>query len=510
MFSRKSLRLLAGAAATAYLLKNPDSYDFIEQNIFLPVSYLLPPEVAHKCALWSIRLRVPPRNDLIKPNMLRTTVFGVHFDNPIGLAAGFDKNCEAIKGLQRLGFGFIEGGSVTPLPQPGNDQPRVFRLFEDSAVINRYGFPSIGADAVAKNFQPTFNFISITVEEVPDEKLQRFFEAHQPQSVKPSTKNDDPNTSIYRIDFRGKFSQSLIQKFLMPSTCKVGINLGINKTSNNPTNDYCVGVEKLGHYADYVVINVSSPNTPGLRDLQRKTELEKMLKHISRRVGKKNKASGGMSCKALLLKISPDLNDDDLQDVVDVVMDPKYGVKGLIVSNTTISRPESLQSSIKGERGGLSGPPLKNLSTEMIKKVFRLTDGRVPIIGVGGVSSAEDVYEKIRAGASLVQLYTGLVYQGLGLVRRMKKGLCELLARDGFINVQMAVGADVPDVTNKTIHDIFKGFESFHRQMLPLELPPVLGNVPPSQSDLVLGGESPGDKSDQDTDEGDDSSSAEE
>ena len=471
MFKKKTLKLLLGVAVTGAVIKNPTSYDLIEQNVILPLSHRLPPEVAHKCALWTIRLKIPPRNDLFKPNMLRTTVFGLHFDNPIGLAAGFDKDCEAVSGMQRLGFGFVEVGSITPLPQVGNDQPRVFRLLEDDAIINRYGFPSKGADAAAKRFAPLLPFIRIDVVQVPDEKVQKFLEAHDLEPPPPAIA---PNPGSTSFQIKSKWSQTLIEKYLMPSTCKVGINLGINKTSKNPTNDYCVGVEKLGQFSDYIVINVSSPNTPGLRNLQRKNELEKMLRHISKRVEKKNKNSGDSACKALLLKISPDLTDDYLQEVIEVVMNPAFGVKGVIVSNTTVSRPDTVVNSSKNERGGLSGPPLKNLSTEMIKKVYTMTDGSVPIVGVGGVSSAEDAYEKIRAGASLVQLYTGLVYNGLGLIRRMKTDLCKLLQRDGYINVQMAVGADVPDVTNKTINDIFRNLElDFHKMMLPpLTMPP--------------------------------------
>ena len=478
----KKLKLLLGCVATGYLIKNPHSYDTIEQTLLLPLSHRLPPEIAHKCALWLIRLRVPPENHSFKPNMLRTTVFGVHFDNPIGLAAGFDKDCEAVAGLQRLGFGFVECGSVTPLPQLGNKQPRVFRLLEDSAIINRYGFPSKGADAAARNLAPVLPFVRIDVKEVYDfdEEFKKFSETPGIHSPPPIIETE-PNGRGFQASFqiKSKYSQALIEKYLLPSTCKVGINLGINKNSKNPTNDYCVGIEKLGPFSDYVVVNVSSPNTPGLRNLQRKSELEKMLKHISRRVEKNFKASGGTACKALLLKISPDLTDDYLEEVIEVVMNPSFGVVGVIVSNTTVSRPASLINSDKKERGGLSGPPLKNLSTEMIKKVYRLTDGSVPIVGVGGVSSAKDAYEKIRAGASLVQLYTGLIYNGLGLIRRMKVDLCELLKQDGFANVQMAVGADVPGVTNKTFMDLFKQLqlEHLHKTLLPLPSPEVLNSL---------------------------------
>lgn len=481
MLKGRKLKLLLGMVAGGYIIKNPECYDLIENNLILPLSHQLPPEFSHKCALWMIKLKIPPRNDLYKPNMLRTTVFGMHFDNPIGLAAGFDKDCEAVSGLQRLGFGFIEVGSVTPLPQAGNEQPRLFRLLEDKAIINRYGFPSKGADAAVGNLSPwSIPFVRVQVEQVPDyDQFKQFVKDSKDFITPPPPLEQEEFTQGYQKTFqiRSKFFQSLIESYLLPSTCKVGINLGINKTTNNPTNDYCIGIEKLGEFSDYIVINVSSPNTPGLRDLQRKSQLEKMLRHISRRVKNKNKASQDTACRAFLLKISPDLSDEYLKEVIEVVLNPSFGVGGIIVSNTTISRPDSLVNSNKNERGGLSGPPLKNLSTEMIKKVYRLTDGTIPIIGCGGVSSAEDAYEKIRAGASLIQLYTGLVYNGVGLVRRMKTDLCKLVGRDGFINIQMAVGADVPDVTNKTFQDIFKRFEQFHRSFIPLPPSPLLGSV---------------------------------
>eukprot|EP00116_Pleurobrachia_bachei_P009020 sb/3469282/ len=203
--------------------------------------------------------------------------------------------------------------------------------------------------------------------------------------------------------------------------------------------------------------------------------LARMLRHISGRVERVHKKSSGTRCKAMLLKISPDLTDEQLQDIVDIIMDPQYGVSGVIVSNTTISRPDSLVSGNKTAKGGLSGAPLKDKSTDMIRKVYTLTDGAIPIIGVGGVSTAQDAYEKIKAGASLVQLYTALVYQGPGMVRRMKRELVELVTADGFTNVQMAVGADVKGVENKTLNRIHDDFMKlvFSQQLVePLELPP--------------------------------------
>ena len=437
---------LFAACLGGYYFKQPSGYDFVERNLILPVSNLLPPEVAHKCALWAVKLRIPPADTDYKPCILRTTVLGMTFDNPIGLAAGFDKDCDAVAGLKRLGFGFVEFGSVTPLPQEGNEGPRMFKLHEEKGLINRMGFPSKGltyaADKLYRHYKP--GLVSVEIQQ-------------KPMGSAGSKKSD--NVHIFELDDSNpvsKFVSKMLLEILRPNTCKIGVNLGINKTSRNPTNDYCSGMEKLGKYSHYVVVNVSSPNTPGLRDLQRKTELEKMLKHISGRKRRIQRASKNGACKALLLKISPDLSDEHLAEVVDTVMDPKFGVNGLIVSNTTVSRPESLTAGCKNEKGGLSGAPLRHKSTEMIRKVYKLTNGSMPIVGVGGVSDAQDAYEKIKAGASLVQLYTGLVYGGLGTPRRMKRELVELLERDGYRNVQMAVGADVPGVQNRTMMDMHK------------------------------------------------------
>ena len=447
------------AGVACLLFKNPDCYDFIERNIMLPSASLLPSETAHKLALWTVRLRLPPYDHNRKPASLRTTVFGLTFDNPIGLAAGFDKDCEALKGLKRLGFGFIEVGSITPLPQDGNMSPRVFRLPEDQALINRYGFPSKGADAAAKEFQKSKAMINMQVQVHNSAALP--VSPPMPGFHKKYSDNENETTYEFNSSDNSSTLTNLIMRFFLyffeVNTCKVGINLGINKSTKNPTNDYCIGINKLGKFSDYIVINVSSPNTPGLRDLQCKEKLERMLSHISSRMTRQQKASRHRI--SLLLKISPDLNDDSLQEVLDVVMNSKYHVDGLIVSNTTVSRPEQLQSSCKNEIGGLSGVPLKDKSTEMIRKVYIKTNGVIPIIGVGGISTAEDAYEKIRAGATLVQLYTGLVYNGIGSIRRMKSRLCELLEKDGFRNVQLAVGADVPEIKNNILKDLHNVYQ---------------------------------------------------
>uniref|UniRef100_A0A8C3LZ35 Dihydroorotate dehydrogenase (quinone), mitochondrial n=1 Tax=Chrysolophus pictus TaxID=9089 RepID=A0A8C3LZ35_CHRPC len=295
-----------------------------------------------------------------------------------------DKHGEAVDGLYRMGFGFVEVGTVTPEPQEGNPKPRVFRLVEDEAVINRYGFNSHGHAAV-----------------------ERRLRARQEAQLKLTAVG-------------------------MP----LGVNLGKNKSSTDAAADYVAGVQTLGPLADYLVVNVSSPNTPGLRDLQGKAELRDLLTKV---LAERDM----LSCErkpAVLVKIAPDLTEQDKQDIAGVVCE--VGVDGLIVSNTTISRPSGLQSTQRLESGGLSGKPLRELSTQTVREMYALTQGRVPIIGVGGVSSGRDALEKIRAGASLVQMYTALVYYGPPVVGAVKRELEELLREQGFKSVMEAVGAD--------------------------------------------------------------------
>ncbi|XP_026653393.2 dihydroorotate dehydrogenase (quinone), mitochondrial isoform X5 [Zonotrichia albicollis] len=311
----------------------------------MPALRALPPEAAHGLALRAAALGLLPSTRPDSP-ALEVRVFGQRFRNPLGLAAGFDKQCEAVDGLYKMGFGFVEVGTVTPKPQEGNPKPRVFRLAEDEAVINRYGFNSHGHVVV-----------------------ERRLRARQETQI--------------RLTAAG-----------MP----LGVNLGKNKSSTDAAADYVAGVRTLGPLADYLVVNVSSPNTPGLRDLQGKAELRDLLS--------------------------------------------KLGVDGLIVSNTTVSRPSGLRSRQRTEPGGLSGKPLRELSTQTIRDMYALTQGRVPIIGVGGVSSGQDALEKIRAGASLVQLYTALVFHGPPVVGTVKRELEELLREQGFKSVMEAVGAD--------------------------------------------------------------------
>ncbi|NWH81451.1 PYRD dehydrogenase, partial [Piaya cayana] len=349
----------------------------------MPALRALPPETAHGLALRAAASGLLPPAPHDGP-ALEVRVLGQRFRNPVGLAAGFDKQAEAVDGLYRMGFGFVEVGTVTPKPQEGNPKPRVFRLVEDEAVINRYGFNSHGHDAV-----------------------ERRLRARQETQL--------------RLTGEG-----------MP----LGVNLGKNKNSIDAAADYVAGVRTLGPLADYLVVNVSSPNTPGLRDLQGKAELQDLLtKVLAER--------DALPCEhkpAVLVKIAPDLTAQDKQDIASIIC--KLGVDGLIISNTTVSRPSSLQSRQRTEAGGLSGKPLRELSTQTIREMYTLTGGRVPIIGVGGVSSGRDALEKIRAGASLVQMYTALVYHGPPVVKAVKKELEELLREQGFKNVMEAVGAD--------------------------------------------------------------------
>ncbi|MCR9257927.1 MAG: quinone-dependent dihydroorotate dehydrogenase [Alphaproteobacteria bacterium] len=335
----------------------------------------LPAEAAHNATIRLLASGMAPSADGTDAGSLETTVLGKAFPNPIGLAAGFDKNAEAYQASFGLGFGFVEVGTVTPRPQAGNPKPRLFRLTADRAVINRMGFNNGGLDA-----------------------LVRRVEADPPRGI-------------------------------------LGINLGKNKDSEDAVADYVTGVERTAHLAGYLVINVSSPNTPGLRDLQRREPLIQLATAVK----EARDRTVAKHPPPLLLKVAPDLTEQQIGDIAAVAT---YGlVDGLIVSNTTISRPEGLRGP-SAEAGGLSGEPLFDLSTQVLKNFRRQTGGKVPLIGVGGVASGAQAYAKIKAGASLVQLYTGLVYGGPGLVGEIKRDLATLLARDGHSTVAEAVGTE--------------------------------------------------------------------
>ena len=341
-----------------------------------PVLQRVDPERAHGIALMALRAGLMPKVRRAEDPVLATRVWQRDFPNPIGLAAGFDKDAEAVAPLLDLGFGFVEVGSVTPRPQPGNPRPRVFRLAEDSAVINRLGFNSRGVAFAAG-------------------RLARF---------------------------RG----------LGPARGIVGVNLGKNRESADPAADYAEGAAALARFADYLVVNVSSPNTPGLRALQQRDELSELLAAVRAAL---------KTAPPIVIKVAPDLDEAQQEEVAELAL--AQSVSGLIVSNTTLTRPEGLRSPQRAEAGGLSGRPLFELSTAVLARLSRLTDGKIPMIGTGGVASGAEAYAKIRSGASLVQLYTGLVYQGPGLVESIKRDLAGLLRRDGFGSVAEAVGADL-------------------------------------------------------------------
>lgn len=348
-------------------------------DIAIPLVQLIDPEIAHKLAVKTLKYGLVPKQKTEDPSLLRTTVLGLQFKNPIGMAAGFDKQGEVVEELHKIGFSFVEIGSVTPKPQPGNPKPRVFRLPEDNAIVNRYGFNSDGHDIVW-------------------ERLKRLKE----------NKNFDGI---------------------------LGVNLGRNKETKDAIQDYIDGIKRFMDIADYFVINVSSPNTPGLRSLQNKKNLQDLLT----KVNAARELVG--SRQPLFLKLAPDLLDSERQDVADVVLNQKSKVDGLVLCNTTIMRP-NLTNPNKQESGGLSGAPLTDISTSMISDMYRRTHGSIPIIGVGGVFSGSDAYAKIRAGATLIQLYTSYIYNGPPIVGKIKRELCEILETNGFSSVTDAIGKD--------------------------------------------------------------------
>ncbi|KAM8945967.1 dihydroorotate dehydrogenase (quinone), mitochondrial [Pelodytes ibericus] len=372
-----------GFLFTSYLTINGDER-FYRSCLMPTLQRLVPPELAHTLSVRLVALGLLPRIKNHDSEELEVLVLGHRFRNPVGVAAGFDKHGEAVDGLFKMGFGFVEIGSVTPNPQEGNPAPRVFRLPEDQAIINRYGFNSHGVDAVRQRLQ------------------------------------------------KRREKQTLLTAGGMP----LGINLGKNKTSEDAAADYTRGVQELGPLADYLVINVSSPNTPGLRELQGREQ----LRHLLAKVVKARNSLQSNHRPALLVKIAPDLSKTDKEDIATVLTE--LGIDGLIVSNTTISRPPTLQDPQSCEAGGLSGAPLRDMATETVREMYSLTAGKIPIIGVGGVSSGLDALEKIRAGASLVQLYTALTYQGPPIVGRVRRELKILLLEQGFSSVSEAVGAD--------------------------------------------------------------------
>lgn len=335
----------------------------------------LPAETAHRTALMGLKAGFGPKASTPADPVLKTALAGLELAHPVGLAAGFDKNAEAPDALLNAGFGFVEVGAVTPRPQAGNPQPRLFRLREDKAVINRMGFNNEGLDAVKARLE---------------------------------ARQDSPSKA----------------------EGPVGVNLGANKDSEDRASDYAILLKALSGLADFFTVNISSPNTPGLRTLQSGDALDELLK----------KVNDARWAEPVFLKVAPDLDEAGIETIVKAV--ETHALSGLIVSNTTLERPESLQSRHKGEAGGLSGLPLKTRSTEVLRQFRRLAGPDLPIIGVGGIDGPDAAYARIRAGANAVQLYTALVYQGPGLALRIREGLAQRLKADGFEHVSEAVGVD--------------------------------------------------------------------
>ncbi|GAB5486796.1 MAG: quinone-dependent dihydroorotate dehydrogenase [Parasphingorhabdus sp.] len=338
-----------------------------------PLLFQLDAERAHGLTIAGLRA-VPmgpaPNSDPI----LETTVAGLTFPNPIGMAPGFDKNGEVPDALVRMGFGYAEVGTLTPRPQAGNPKPRIFRLIEDKAVVNRLGFNNEGQDKA----MPRLNRL------------------------------------------RGRMGKGVL-----------GINIGANKDSDDRIADYVTGVRNMAPLADYLTVNISSPNTPGLRALQDKGALEELLSAVME--------ARGENTAPVFLKVAPDLEPADVDDIVDVVSTQK--LDALIISNTTITRID-LKSRNQKETGGLSGAPLKEMAQQRLKDFRVASGGHIPLIGVGGIATAQDAYDRIRAGASLIQLYTGMIYEGPTIARCMAPELAKLLRRDGFKSVSEAVGID--------------------------------------------------------------------
>jgi dihydroorotate dehydrogenase len=349
----------------------------------LPLLRWFDPEDAHRMAIKGLRLLPPirPRRDDPK---LAVRAFGLNFPNPIGIAAGFDKNAEVADALLRLGFGFVEIGSVTPKPQGGNPRPRLFRLDRDEGVVNRLGFNNDGAEAVLRRLASRAHLGGI-----------------------------------------------------------VGVNVGANKDSADRTADYVKLIETFAPVASYFTVNVSSPNTPGLRNLQQSAALDDLLAKV---IDARERVRKNAGDSPVLLKIAPDLSLTELDDVVHIARSRR--VDGMIVANTTLARPSSLRESTRAkEQGGLSGRPLFRLSTRMVAETYVRAEGAFPLIGVGGIDSGGAALTKIRAGASLIQLYSSLIYKGLGLVEDIKNDLSSTLLRTGRDSLSEIVGADAATIT---------------------------------------------------------------
>ena len=343
-------------------------------SIFKPYIFSLDPEVAHDLAIKSLKFNILPKSifSVEQEELLETKLFNEKLSNPIGLAAGFDKSAEVYNSLFQLGYGFVEVGTVTPKRQLGNPKPRVFRLEKDQALINRLGFNNHGSEIISKRIAEN------------------------------------------------------------PPIGYLGINVGPNKDTKNKEEDYYLCLTRLASQAGYLTINISSPNTEGLRDFHDQKELEKLLTGINKIKKDKNIS------KPIVIKLSPDIKDIEINKIIELII--KYKIEGIILSNTTEKNRENLKDFQKNEKGGLSGQPLKDLSTTLIKKFYKETKGKIEIIGVGGVDCGQSAFEKISAGANAVQLYTGMVYKGPGVVKQMKKELISILKKENIRNINEAIG----------------------------------------------------------------------
>ena len=346
-------------------------------SILRPFLFNLDPETAHDLAIKSLKFNPLPKKmfEVEDEQMLKIKLFGKEFPNPIGLAAGFDKSAEVYNSLLKLGFGFVEIGTVTPSKQFGNPKPRIFRLEDDRALINRLGFNNDGIDIIRERIK------------------------------------SDRNEGI------------------------LGVNIGPNKETKDQKKDFCLGLKSFFDIADYITINISSPNTEGLRDFHDEEKLKDLLAILNGI--KKDKKTN----IPLLLKVSPDIKDEHISKIVDLAI--KNNIAAIILTNTTNSNRENLKSHKKKEEGGLSGEPLEHISTNMIKKFYKKLNGKIPIIGVGGINSGKSAYEKITAGASLLQLYTSFVYRGPSAAKDIKKELIQILKAEGVKSVKDVIGKGI-------------------------------------------------------------------
>ena len=343
-------------------------------SLLKPFIFKIDPEMAHDLAIKSLKYNFLPE-ELFKvenESILETKIFNLNIKNPIGLAAGFDKSAEVYNSLFRFGFGIIEVGTITPKEQFGNPKPRVFRLENDKALINRLGFNNDGLEKVCKRLQK-----------------------NSPTGI-------------------------------------LGINVGPNKDSKNRVDDYLQCIKDVQSFASYITINISSPNTPGLRDFHDENSLKNLLKTITE-FTKNNKIQ-----KPLALKVSPDIDESEIGYIIELIK--KFRISGVVISNTTDKNRENLKGKHKNEEGGLSGEPLNNISNNLIKKFYKEINGKISIIGVGGVNSGLTAYEKLRSGANLLQLYTGMIYEGPGIVKKIKTELIEILKKEKIKNINEIVG----------------------------------------------------------------------